>query len=305
MRSIYKKFIIAVEITRPFTLVAPALGIISGALTAYGAAPKSLYRASSLNVWIIDIIVASLMASLLNGASNILNQIYDIEIDKINKPNRVLPTGRMTVSEAKILSFILYSISVPVTLTINIECFFLYLTAAIATILYSMPPFRFKRNGWLANFTIAIPRGVLLKVAGWSITKSIFSIEAWLIGIIFGLFLFGATNTKDFADIKGDRENGCKTLPIMYGKDKTVKIIYPFFTIPFLILIIFSVLNVLTGNKTLLILIGIVCLVWAHIILRMIDRAPQEVLTENHPSWYHMYYLMFFMQISFMLAYLI
>ena len=73
------------------------------------------------------------------------------------------------------------------------------------TLLYSVPPFRTKRLGIWANITIAIPRGMLLKVAGWSSVKTIGGLEPWYIGAIFGLFLLGATTTKDFADMEGDR----------------------------------------------------------------------------------------------------
>ena len=85
------------------------------------------------------------------------------------------------------------------------ECFWLVAVAVVCTYLYSVPPFRTKRLGIWANVTIAIPRGVLLKVAGWSSVKTIVGVEPWYIGAIFGLFLLGATTTKDFADMEGDR----------------------------------------------------------------------------------------------------
>ncbi len=295
---------IYVEIMRPFTLIAPALGIISGAITAYGASPKFTHNSETTELWIIKIALASVMASLLNAASNVLNQIYDIEIDRINKPGRVLVRGDMSIKEAKLFSLILYIVSVFSTLLINTGCFLMFLAAAVATILYSAPPFRFKKNGWVANLTIAIPRGILLKVAGWSVTKSILLPEAWFIGLIFGLFLFGATNSKDFADIKGDKSNGCNTLPVMYGKDLTVKIIYPFYTLPFLLIILLTLSGYFTGNRYLLVSLGVICTVWGHFVVRMIDKDPFEKLTENHPSWHHMYYLMFTLQIGFMLSYI-
>ena len=83
------------------------------------------------------------------------------------------------------------------------ECFWLVAVAVVCTVLYSVPPLRTKRLGIWANVTIAIPRGVLLKVAGWSSVKTIVGVEPWYIGAIFGLFLLGATTTKDFADMEG------------------------------------------------------------------------------------------------------
>ncbi len=77
----------------------------------------------------------------------------------------------------------------------------------------------------LANFTIAIPRGVLLKVAGWAMVAHVGSTEPWYIGGVIGLFLLGAASTKDFADIEGDRAGGCRTLPILYGPKKAAWII--------------------------------------------------------------------------------
>ena len=76
---------------------------------------------------------------------------------------------------------------------------------SICTYIYSVPPLRTKREGIWANVTIAIPRGVLLKVAGWSSVKTIVGLEPWYIGAIFGLFLLGASTTKDFADMEGTR----------------------------------------------------------------------------------------------------
>ena len=83
--------------------------------------------------------------------------------------------------------------------------------------------------------TIAIPRGCLLKVAGWTLVASAFSAEPWAIGSIFGLFLLGATSTKDFSDAEGDRAGGCVTLPVKYGNRSAVAIISPFFVLPWLL----------------------------------------------------------------------
>ena len=88
------------ELSRPFTLVAPALGFFSGAVTAYGAAPREAW---SWSLFIYPLL-GSLMAAVLNAASNGLNQIYDLNIDRINKPHRPLPSARMSVSEAWVFS---------------------------------------------------------------------------------------------------------------------------------------------------------------------------------------------------------
>src|SRR5262249_20063633 len=152
----------------------------------------------------------------------------------------------------------------------------------------SVPPLRTKRFGWWANLTIAIPRGVLLKVAGWSVTKPMFRYEAWLIGAIFGLFLLGATSSKDFADVDGDRANGCNTLAVMSGRERGTRLIRPFFTVPFLLLAAAAAAGLFTGRAIPLVVLGLGCAVWGHAVVRMLERDPTALVTENHPAWRHM-----------------
>jgi 4-hydroxybenzoate polyprenyltransferase len=295
----------AVELLRPFTLVAPALGILSGSVVARGAHPPLLHLGWSSTGWLVDVAVACLAAALLNGASNALNQVTDLEIDRINKPGRVLPGGRWSPRAALVLSLVLYVSSLAAAYAINLECFLLFLGGAVCTVLYSAPPFRLKRFVWLSNFTIALPRGVLLKVAGWAVTRPIWSAEAWLLGLVFGLFLFGATSSKDFADREGDRAGGIDTLPLRYGQRTAVALMYPFLTVPFLLLAAGALAGVFTGNTLVLVALGLGCAVWGHAVARMLRRAPEDRLTENHPSWRHMYYLMFVLQLGLMAAYLV
>ncbi len=293
------------ELLRPFTLVAPALGLISGAVTAYGARPRFVHAGGSVSAWACSVAVGAVAAALLNGASNALNQVCDLEIDRINKPARVLPSGRLRVPVALAFSVALYVAALAAAATINGSVLVMFALAALATVLYSVPPFRTKRFGWWANLTIAIPRGLLLKVAGWSVTKSVLAPEAWLIGAVFGLFLLGATTSKDFADVEGDRADGIRSLPVVYGRERATRLIRPFFTVPFLLLAAGAMTGMFTGNRVVLVVLGLGCAVWGDAIVRMIRRDGGAPLTENHPSWRHMYYLMFVLQLGFMLAYVL
>src|ERR1051325_8732394 len=93
------------EFSRPFTLVAPALGFASGAAAAAGAAPREPWDSALLLYPFIGLV----MAAVLNAASNALNQIYDLEIDRINKPKRPLPSGRLSLDQAWTFTFATYA----------------------------------------------------------------------------------------------------------------------------------------------------------------------------------------------------
>lgn len=293
------------ELSRPFTLVAPALGFASGAVTAAGAAPR---EALNVELFVYPFIGLT-MAAVLNAASNALNQIYDLEIDRINKPKRPLPSNRLSLRDAWVFTISCYVAALVLAWLVapggRHECFWIVVVATAITILYSVPPFRTKRLGIWANVTIAIPRGVLLKVAGWSSVKTILGVEPWYIGAIFGLFLLGASTTKDFADMEGDARGGCRTLPIIYGVRRAAWMISPSFVVPFLMIAAGAFSGILTGNFLLLQLLSLVMTGYGSYVCYLMLRRPEDLaVEENHVSWAHMYRMMFVAQVGFALAYL-
>ncbi|HEX2061055.1 MAG TPA: UbiA family prenyltransferase, partial [Thermoanaerobaculia bacterium] len=313
-----------VTLARPFTLLPPLLGIISGAVCAWGSAHNpDPARAVTTSV-ILTVALGSLCAAFLNAANNTLNQIYDLEIDRINKPNRPLVTGEVSLRGAWIFTWTMYVLgTIPTWLVVVYpyntfteklfaplawhECFFIYLLALVSTFVYSVPALgRTKAHPIGANLTIAIPRGCLLKVAGWTMVARAWHAEPWFIGIIFMLFLLGAASTKDFSDMKGDAAGGCRTLPIAFGVRRAAWMISPFFVLPWLLMPIGAATGILTGNATFITILGIALAVWGAYTVWLIVRNPDELTaTENHPSWRHMYLMMMAAQVGFAAAYLV
>ena len=280
-------------------------------------------RALSTSV-ILTIVLGSACAALLNAANNTLNQIYDLEIDRVNKPKRPLPAGDLTLRQAWIFTWIMFAIGLlPTWLVVPYpyttwsakffapvaqhECFFIYFAAFISTFVYSVPAFgRTKAHPIGANVTIAIPRGCLLKVAGWTMVARATTLEPWFIGSIFMFFLLGAASTKDFSDMKGDAAGGVRTLPIVLGVRRAAYTIAPFFVVPWLLMPVGAQLGILTGNHTALVMLGIGLALWGAYTLWLIVRNPDELTaTENHPSWRHMYLMMMAAQVGFAVAYLV
>ncbi|MFQ5767797.1 MAG: UbiA family prenyltransferase [Acidobacteriota bacterium] len=321
-----------VRLTRPFTLLPPTLGVVSGAITAFGSDwnpdPGRAFTVSLA----ATILLGTVCAALLNAASNVINQIFDLEIDQVNKPERPLVTGAVSLAGAWRFATPLYLLALLPTWMVVIwpatsladklgakltshECFFVYLAGTVATFIYSAPSLgRTKAHTFLANLTIAVPRGMLLKVAGWSMVASIFHLEPWFIGLIFFLFLLGAASTKDFSDMEGDARGGCRTLPLVFGVGRAARMVSPFFVLPWLLMPLGASLSdpfspdhrLLTGNPWVLTGAGGGLALWGIYVVYLILRDPEALArSENHPSWTHMYLMMMAAQLSFALAYLI
>jgi 4-hydroxybenzoate polyprenyltransferase len=320
------------QLARPFTLLPPLLGIVSGAVCAWGSVhnPDPARELTASVLW--TVVLGSLCASFMNAASNAINQIYDLDIDRVNKPNRPLVTGALSLREAWAFTWVFYALALVPTWLVVVypyetwgaklqaplgthQTFFIYLAGLVFTFVYSAPALgRTKTRGMLANWTIAIPRGMLLKVAGWAMVARVGHAEPWFIGAVFALFLLGAASTKDFADIAGDRAGGCKTLPILYGVKKAAWIISPFFVLPWLLLPLGVFLPdpqdprhpVLTGNAACLVALGLLLTAWGAYTVYLLLRDPDSLTTtENHPSWRHMYLMMMAAQVGFAVAYLV
>jgi len=282
------------ELCRPFTLLAPFVGFLSAAVMAGHSFPRGAAYLGALS------------AMLLNAASNGLNQVFDLEIDRINKPARPLPSARLTTRQAGLAVMLLYVASVALAALVNKTFLIIVLFTAFATYAYSAPPLRTKRVFWLANLTIAVPRGLLLIVAGWASVARVNTVEPWFIGLIFALFLLGAASTKDFADMDGDRAFGCMTMPLVIGVRRAAWVVAASLVAPFVLIPVGIRVGILSGNPWLLVVLSATLSSWGAYAGYLLVRNPEQLASErNHPSWKHMYLILLFAQIGMAISYLV
>ena len=112
---------------------------------------------------IYKIILAAFSASLTLSAGNIINDIKDIAIDKVNHPERPLITGKITVSQAKTEYGSLIFISLLLSFFINLPAFVIALSATVLLILYS---YYFKMVPILGNLIVSFLTGLVFIYGG-------------------------------------------------------------------------------------------------------------------------------------------
>ena len=289
------------ELVRPFTLLAPAFGMITGGVIAFFSTSEPIAGRLLASV----VVRGAMLAALLNAASNSLNQVCDVVADRVNKPHRPIPSGRVSRRGATALAVGLYLAALGLAASINLQCFVIAGAGALLTLAYSLPPVRTKRLTFGANMTIAASRGLLLPICGWSTVRSVWSAEPWYIGLVFFLFILGAASTKDFSDVAGDAADGCRTLPVRYGPRRSAVLMSPFLVLPFLMMPIGAWLGVLQGHRTVLAASGLLLTVWGAYIASLVLRNPTALARgESHPAWRHMYVMMIASQGAFVVAYM-
>ena len=138
----------------------------------------------TINWWkIVVLVIASIS---ITGAANIINQIIEKDSDKVMKRTAVrpLPTGRLSVNEAAIFAFILFSIACYLFVEVfNIRAAAL---AVLSLLLYGFVYTPLKRKGQIAVFIGALP-GAFPPMIGWVAATNHFG---WAPGILFAIQFF-------------------------------------------------------------------------------------------------------------------
>ncbi|MDF1700839.1 MAG: UbiA family prenyltransferase [Planctomycetota bacterium] len=291
------KAVTALRLTRPFTLLAPAVGVICGARVAQAATGEPLVG------MMLGLAVAAALCA--TAASNAWNQAFDIELDRVNKPTRPLPRGAATVRGAILLGHVLALLGLCAAFLVG-SWFFACVTAGtFATWIYSAPPLRTKRLTLGALLTIAIPRGGLVPVAGWAVVATPLEADPWALGLVGGLYVLGAAVTKDFADVAGDAAHGCRTLPVLVGPERAARIVAPTLVLPFLLYPLLAVVGWISGPVSAWAILGgtlaFVGAVTAWLLLR--DPSGLARRGGNHPTWILMYLLLLASHVGNMIIY--
>jgi len=195
--------------------------IMAGFAVIVGALASGFYY--NHHVFIILNLVIGFLAAFLTAASgNVINDVMDVEIDAINAPERVLPSGRLTKKTAIIESIIIMAVGVGIIFfTLNIYMIIIIGTGSILIVLYST---KFKRMGFVGNITIGVLTSYCLMLGGAVQATLVnwlpLAIAFWPALIAFVMNI-GREITKGIDDIVGDKEEGAKTIPVLIGAEKS------------------------------------------------------------------------------------
>jgi geranylgeranylglycerol-phosphate geranylgeranyltransferase len=168
-------------------------------------------------------IILAIALTCIVSAFNAFNAVADKDIDKINKPERPLASGKISDNQAIILTIILYSIAIILGLFLGLITFGIIFLAIIITFLYSYKPIYLKKKLFIGNLSGAILYSLLCPLAGWSLYAN----NPINTTIIFFLFVLGIglSFIKDFEDSLRDGIHKVSSLPVVIGKVQTTNLI--------------------------------------------------------------------------------
>ncbi len=158
-----------------------------------------------------EILLSAFAASLITAGGNAVNDIFDIEIDRINRPNRPLASGKLSMKQAKRFYLAATFTGLAASAAINTYSFII---AMVATFLIFMYSYKLKRSVFYGNFTVALVTGLTFVYAGASVRdfNDVYpaAVFAFLTNLIREII-------KDAEDVKGDSQIGVRTIATKFG----------------------------------------------------------------------------------------
>lgn len=190
----------------------PVNALVSGLLTFVGA---FVGGAGVRSTAALAAVAATILAV---GGGNTINDYFDREIDRINAPERPIPSGDVAPRQALAFSGVLFVGAVALALTLPLAAILIAAINLLALIAYTPV---FKRRPAVGNLVVAYLGGSVFLFGGLAVSAPG---PALVLAVLAGLTTFAREVVKDVEDITGDEAEGLATLPIRIGSRRSLGI---------------------------------------------------------------------------------
>lgn len=176
---------------------------------------------------IIYIFISSILLVFLWLSTVLINNVYDLEIDRISNPNRPLVKGEISPSLYIGFSSVFSILCLLLSLILGVIPFILSFLSILSSLAYSAPPLRLRRRifssvfiGWGSCSAFYIGYFSRSKLGELSLPNDMI-----VTGLLILVCLSIGPLTKDLKDFEGDRQAGVRTLFTVFGLEKGLKIV--------------------------------------------------------------------------------
>jgi geranylgeranylglycerol-phosphate geranylgeranyltransferase len=254
-----------IELIRYRNCAMAGLAAVVGAAIAYtatGAPPSQI-------VWVLPVFVTVFLAT---GAGNAINDYFDANIDAINRPDRPIPSGRISGVSALTTAVVLFAAGIMVSNFIGDWQVPLLIAVFNSFLLYFYAS-SLKRKVFIGNLTVAYLSGSTFLFGGSAYGMK--GIE--VTGVLFLLSMLATLAreiVKAIEDIEGDRKDGAVTLPVRIGERHSAYIA----SLVGVMAVILSPIPYLVSlfNENYLIAVAIADVFFLYAVYLIMDRQPAK-----------------------------
>lgn len=247
------------QLFRPELSFASAICVIVGEMIALKGFPP-----------LRELTFGFLCGFFMAGSALVLNDYFDLEVDKVNTPERALPSGAVTKSEVIALTVLASLLGLGSAYALDAFALAVAVPFWIIGFLYN---WKFKQHGLFGNLMVASSVGVTFIIGGiavhdpWNKLVWFFALTAFLIDL-------GEEIAGDAMDMQGDKLRGSKSIAIMMGKQFALRISAGIF----FLVVLLGFLPIIFGwlENRYLIMVAIAAIVVAYFAVQLVKSSTPE-----------------------------
>lgn len=203
-----------IEILRPGNVIMAVIAIVLVAIVDHSIS--------------IPIILAMLTVFFEISAGNVINDYFDYKIDLINKPQRPIPSGRISPKTGRNYAYLLFVLGTVCGFLISYinrdwTAFIIVLISDIILYIYARD---LKSTPLIGNLTVGFMTGLCFAFGGYAINNPQIIATSWFLGFFAFIMTTAREITKDIEDMEGDKAEGARTFPILYGEKLSAAIAF-------------------------------------------------------------------------------
>ena len=176
--------------------------------------------------WGLALVGVLLAGPLVCGASQVVNDWFDREVDALNEPGRPIPSGRVPGRWGLYFAVIWSAVSLWVGYLLGPWVFGATLFGMLLAWAYSAPPLRLKSNGWWGNAAVGLSYEGLAWVTGAAVMigGAMPDVHVLSLALLYSLGAHGIMTLNDFKAIDGDRQMGIRSIPAQLGPARAARL---------------------------------------------------------------------------------
>jgi chlorophyll synthase/bacteriochlorophyll c synthase len=237
--SLGRKIRAHIELADPVTWISPAIVCLCGAIASGWATG---FQWGDPRHWALALLGALMTGPLGTGFSQSINDYYDRDLDAINDPERPIPSGLVSLAEARTNWIVLGSATFFVSLLFDNPIIpLLAIFGLVLSVIYSMPPIKLKRHYWLGPPAVGLGYVSMSWIAGHLIFAPL-TWESLVVAWINGALAAGLLFLNDIKSVEGDRLHGLRSLAVAIGVKPTLLVAYATINLAELLLLLLAIL---------------------------------------------------------------
>jgi geranylgeranylglycerol-phosphate geranylgeranyltransferase len=216
------------QVFRPELPIAAGVCVVLGSIIALGEFPPAY-----------ELSLGFFCGFFISGSAIILNDYFDLEVDKVNAPHRPLPAGNLSPSEAIGLAVVTMLLGLAASFALGVAAFVICCIFGLIGFLYN---WKFKEAGLAGNLMVSSNVGITFILGGIAAGQPWNGI-VWTFGLVAFFIDLGEEIAGDAMDIEGDKKRNSQSIAIKRGRNFALSISAALFGLAVLL----SLLPVLFG----------------------------------------------------------